>query len=60
MKTTFCFIYNEMTIKMNRSKKRKDWWQKIIFKHKETCDACKERENLQLTSLRQASIIHKK
>lgn len=46
---TFCIIYNEMYLKMCRSKKRKDHWANKIAEHKLTCPECQSRD-LQLKS----------
>ena len=49
MKSTFCFIYNELVTHMQRSKRRKDYWKTQISRHVSTCDSCKERVKNPLT-----------
>ena len=49
MKSTFCFIYNELVTHMQKSKKRKTYWNGLLVKHISTCDSCKERVKNPLT-----------
>lgn len=46
MKSTFCFIYNELYTKMMRSKKRKRYWAERISEHRDTCNSCQLRVNI--------------